>query len=177
MAVRLTAVASSGNRPQTEVMQYVRRVPDPPLDRFVDDIYCLLGMPRHRRLNVPPAEPAPGRFALLTSRQHSRCLTRVFSPLVTHLGPALGGAPDVRPGCDCAGAQLDKCPVGSIRDPLSMEMFSPRPCQIWSQPDRALSASDVELTELSVHVTLNLFSNYFNHLVKTDVDLPAAPGL
>jgi AhpD family alkylhydroperoxidase len=37
--------------------------------------------------------------------------------------------------------------------------------------------SDVELTELSVHVTLNLFTNYFNHLVKTDLDLAAAPGL
>lgn len=37
--------------------------------------------------------------------------------------------------------------------------------------------TDTELTELSVHVTLNLFTNYFNHLVKTDLDLPAAPGL
>jgi AhpD family alkylhydroperoxidase len=37
--------------------------------------------------------------------------------------------------------------------------------------------SDVELSELSVHVTLNLFTNYFNHLVKTELDLPAAPGL
>jgi AhpD family alkylhydroperoxidase len=37
--------------------------------------------------------------------------------------------------------------------------------------------TDTELTELSVHVTLNLFTNYFNHLVHTDLDLPAAPGL
>lgn len=37
--------------------------------------------------------------------------------------------------------------------------------------------SDTELTELSVHVTLNLFTNYFNHLVQTELDLPAAPGL
>ncbi len=37
--------------------------------------------------------------------------------------------------------------------------------------------SDTELTELSVHVTLNLFTNYFNHLVHTELDLPAAPGL
>jgi AhpD family alkylhydroperoxidase len=37
--------------------------------------------------------------------------------------------------------------------------------------------TDEELTELSVHVTRNLFTNYFNHLVDTDLDLPAAPGL
>jgi AraC-like DNA-binding protein len=35
-------------------VQYLSRVPDPPLNRFVDDIYCLSGEPRHRRLNVPP---------------------------------------------------------------------------------------------------------------------------
>ncbi len=34
-----------------------------------------------------------------------------------------------------------------------------------------------QLTELSVHVTLNLFTNYFNHFVQTDLDLPAAPSL
>ncbi|MBG6218936.1 AhpD family alkylhydroperoxidase [Arthrobacter sp. CAN_A6] len=37
--------------------------------------------------------------------------------------------------------------------------------------------TDTELTELSTHVTLNLFTNYFNHLVETDLDIPAAPGL
>ena len=37
--------------------------------------------------------------------------------------------------------------------------------------------SDAELTELSVHVVANLFTNYFNHLVQTDLDLPAAAGL
>ena len=37
--------------------------------------------------------------------------------------------------------------------------------------------SDVELTEVSIHITLNLFTNYFNHLVETDLDLPAAPQL
>ena len=35
-------------------MEYVSRVPAPPLDRFVDDIYCLSGVPAHRRMNVPP---------------------------------------------------------------------------------------------------------------------------
>jgi AhpD family alkylhydroperoxidase len=37
--------------------------------------------------------------------------------------------------------------------------------------------TDTDLTELSVHIALNLFTNYFNHLVETDLDLPAAPGL
>jgi hypothetical protein len=37
--------------------------------------------------------------------------------------------------------------------------------------------TDAELTEASVHITLNLFTNHFNHLVETDLDLPAAPGL
>ena len=39
-------------------MEYVRRLPAPPLDQFVDDIYCLTGVPRHRRLNVPPMPSA-----------------------------------------------------------------------------------------------------------------------
>ena len=37
--------------------------------------------------------------------------------------------------------------------------------------------TDEELTELSAYVTLNLLTNYFNHFVKTDLDLPAAPAL
>src|SRR3954452_1848920 len=39
-------------------MEYVGRVPAPPLDRFIDDIYCLTGVPRHRRVNVPPLPSA-----------------------------------------------------------------------------------------------------------------------
>jgi AraC-like DNA-binding protein len=42
----------------TESMEYVGRVPAPPLDRFIDDIYCLTGVPRHRRMNVPPMPSA-----------------------------------------------------------------------------------------------------------------------
>jgi len=42
----------------TEPMEYVGRVPAPPLDRFIDDIYCLTGVPRHRRMNVPPMPSA-----------------------------------------------------------------------------------------------------------------------
>lgn len=42
----------------TEPMEYVGRVPAPPLDRFIDDIYCLSGRPRHRRVNVPPMPSA-----------------------------------------------------------------------------------------------------------------------
>ncbi len=37
--------------------------------------------------------------------------------------------------------------------------------------------SDSELTETSAVVALNLFTNYFNHLVQTDLDLPPAPPL
>lgn len=39
-------------------MEYVGQVPAPPLDRFVDDIYCLTGVPRHRRVTVPPMPSA-----------------------------------------------------------------------------------------------------------------------
>ncbi|MFI0350192.1 helix-turn-helix domain-containing protein [Actinomadura sp. 9N407] len=39
-------------------MEYVARVPAPPLDRFIDDIYCLTGVPRHSRMNVPPMPSA-----------------------------------------------------------------------------------------------------------------------
>ncbi|MEU9839507.1 helix-turn-helix domain-containing protein [Actinomadura sp. NPDC048032] len=39
-------------------MRYVGRVPAAPLDRFIDDIYCLSGVPRHRRMNVPPMPSA-----------------------------------------------------------------------------------------------------------------------
>jgi AraC-like DNA-binding protein len=39
-------------------MEYVVRVPAPPLDLFIDDIYCLNGIPRHRRMNVPPMPSA-----------------------------------------------------------------------------------------------------------------------
>ena len=37
--------------------------------------------------------------------------------------------------------------------------------------------TDTELTETSAVVALNLFTNYFNHLVGTELDLPAAPSL
>ncbi|WP_433519157.1 DUF6597 domain-containing transcriptional factor [Nonomuraea sp. CA-143628] len=39
-------------------MRYIDRVPAPPLDRFIDDIYCLTGVPRHRRMNIPPMPSA-----------------------------------------------------------------------------------------------------------------------
>jgi AraC-like DNA-binding protein len=39
-------------------VEYVGRVPAPPLDRFIDDVYCLTGVPRHRRMNVPPMPSA-----------------------------------------------------------------------------------------------------------------------
>ncbi|WP_149361492.1 carboxymuconolactone decarboxylase family protein [Lolliginicoccus suaedae] len=37
--------------------------------------------------------------------------------------------------------------------------------------------SDQELGELFVHVILNLYTNYFNHYVGTELDIPKASGL
>ena len=37
--------------------------------------------------------------------------------------------------------------------------------------------TDEQLTELSVHITLNLLTNYFNHFVRTELDIPAAPEI
>jgi alkylhydroperoxidase family enzyme len=37
--------------------------------------------------------------------------------------------------------------------------------------------TEERLTELSVHVTLNLLTNHFNHFVQTELDLPAAPAI
>lgn len=48
--------------------------------------------------------------------------------------------------------------------------------EVWQAALRA-GWSDTELTEASVHIVLNLFTNHFNHLVQTDLDLPPAPGL
>ncbi|WP_433383641.1 helix-turn-helix domain-containing protein [Actinoplanes sp. CA-142083] len=39
-------------------MDYVSRAPAPPLDLFIDDIYCMSGIPRHRMMNVPPMPSA-----------------------------------------------------------------------------------------------------------------------
>jgi AhpD family alkylhydroperoxidase len=36
---------------------------------------------------------------------------------------------------------------------------------------------DTELAEVFAHVAANLYTNYFNHYARTDLDLPAAPGL
>lgn len=45
--------------------------------------------------------------------------------------------------------------------------------------DKALAAGwdDVQLTEVFAHVAVNLYTNYFNHLARTDLDVPAAPAL
>lgn len=43
---------------QTGVVQYLGRKPGPPLDQFVDDIYCLSGEPGHRRRLVVPPMPS-----------------------------------------------------------------------------------------------------------------------
>jgi AhpD family alkylhydroperoxidase len=45
--------------------------------------------------------------------------------------------------------------------------------------DKALAAgwTDTELAEVFAHVAANLYTNYFNHLARTELDLPAAPPL
>ncbi|HEU5006836.1 MAG TPA: carboxymuconolactone decarboxylase family protein [Jatrophihabitantaceae bacterium] len=45
---------------------------------------------------------------------------------------------------------------------------------------RAASAagwSDTELAEAFAHLAANLFTNYFNHYARTELDVPAAPAL
>ncbi len=37
--------------------------------------------------------------------------------------------------------------------------------------------SEVELSEAFAHLPVNLFTNYFNHYARTDLDLPAAAAL
>ncbi len=39
-------------------MEYVGQVPAPPLDRYVDDVYCQTGVPGHRFATVPPMPSA-----------------------------------------------------------------------------------------------------------------------
>jgi AraC-like DNA-binding protein len=95
-------VASPQAWRHTAIVRYVRRVPGPPLDRFVDDIYCLSGVPRHRRLDVPPMPSAhlmvnlagPVRLydsqpavpaAALTDSWFMGVWSRRFS--IEHLGP------------------------------------------------------------------------------------------
>jgi uncharacterized peroxidase-related enzyme len=36
--------------------------------------------------------------------------------------------------------------------------------------------SDGEITEIVAHVALNIFTNYFNHVARTEVDFPRAPA-
>jgi hypothetical protein len=43
---------------QTGAEEYIGRVPAAPLDRFIDDSYCLTGVPHHRLMNVPPMPSA-----------------------------------------------------------------------------------------------------------------------
>ena len=45
------------------------------------------------------------------------------------------------------------------------------------QAARNAGWSEEQLTELSAHVTLNLLTNYFNHHVHTELDVPEAPQI
>lgn len=51
-------VPSSGGVGQDGEVDYFGRVPAPPLDAYIDDVYVLTGRPRHRRVNVPPMPSA-----------------------------------------------------------------------------------------------------------------------
>jgi hypothetical protein len=46
-------------------MEYIGRVPAPPLDSLIDDLYCLTGHPPYRRMKVPPL-PSAHLFVNLT---------------------------------------------------------------------------------------------------------------
>lgn len=46
----------------------------------------------------------------------------------------------------------------------------------WKQA-RAAGWSDEELSEAFAHLAVNMFTNYFNHYVGTELDVPAAPAL
>jgi len=46
----------------------------------------------------------------------------------------------------------------------------------WSQA-RETGWSDAELSEAFAHLSVNLFTNYFNHYVGTELDVPAAPAI
>ena len=42
---------------------------------------------------------------------------------------------------------------------------------------RKVGYSDGDIAEIVAHVSLNLFTNYFNHVAKTEIDFPLAPKL
>ncbi|MFJ5049756.1 carboxymuconolactone decarboxylase family protein [Streptomyces sp. NPDC088719] len=42
---------------------------------------------------------------------------------------------------------------------------------------RAQGWTDTQLTEVFAHVAVNLYTNYFNHYARTELDVPAAPDL
>ncbi len=44
------------------------------------------------------------------------------------------------------------------------------------QAGLAAGWTDAQLAESTVHVSLDVLTNYFNHTVQTDLDLPAAPA-
>lgn len=46
----------------------------------------------------------------------------------------------------------------------------------WAAAEEA-GWTDEELAETGVHLAVNLFTNYFNHLARTELDIDLAPGL
>lgn len=45
------------------------------------------------------------------------------------------------------------------------------------QAARDAGWSERELTEAFAHLAVNMFTNYFNHYARTDLDVPAAPPI
>ncbi|PRW62280.1 carboxymuconolactone decarboxylase family protein [Actinopolyspora mortivallis] len=46
-----------------------------------------------------------------------------------------------------------------------------------TQGAKAAGWSETELTELFAPVLVNIFTNYFNHYARTELDIPAAPAV
>ncbi len=80
---------------------------------------------------------------------------------------------------ECAYCQAAHTAGGKAAGLTEQQTVDIRRGQVDDPKLAALDAgwSDAELTETSAHVALNLFTNYFNHLVRADLDLPAAPAL
>ena len=100
-------------------MEYIGRVPAPPLDRFIDDIYCLTGVPRYHLMSVPPmpsadlfvnlGEPAACGIPTLPCRRRCSPMRGSWA-----YGPG-GSATSTRPGCGSSGCTSS--PGGCHRSP------------------------------------------------------------
>jgi alkylhydroperoxidase family enzyme len=77
-------------------------------------------------------------------------------------GQPAGGDPRLDPLLDLARQIAAR--TGNVAD------------ETW-QAARDAGWTRTELTELFAHVAANMYTNYFNHFVQTEPDMPAAAGL